>query len=89
MLDLGRVPGDFFAEASGVNQRGEVVGTSFGVLPRAFVWRDGQMLDLNTLISHESNWALILAQAINDGGQIVGGGVHNQEAHAFLLTPHI
>jgi probable HAF family extracellular repeat protein len=88
MLDLGRLPGDFFAQASGLNQRSEVVGTSVGVLPRAFVWRDGQIFDLNTLISHDSNWVLVLAQAINEHGQIVGGGVHNGEAHAFLLTPH-
>jgi probable HAF family extracellular repeat protein len=87
MLDLGRLPGDFFAVANGINQDGEVVGTSVGFLPRAFIWKDGQMIDLNTLISHTSDWALVFAQGINDRGQIVGGGVHNSEAHAFLLTP--
>ena len=87
MLDLGRLPGDFVAIGSGINENGEVVGTSFGAHPRAFIWKRGQMIDLNTLISPSSGWQLGLAQAINKRGQIVGGGTHNGQGHAFLLTP--
>jgi probable HAF family extracellular repeat protein len=87
MMDLGVLPTDFAAVASGVNDREEVVGTSFGAIPRAFLWTQAHIIDLNTLISPSSGWQLVLAQAINKRGEIVGEGVHNGQARAFLLTP--
>lgn len=46
------------------------------------------MKDLNTLIPADSGWVLSQAQGINKRGQIVGNGVINGQAHAFLLTPN-
>jgi len=40
------------------------------------------MVDLNTLIDPRSHFQLTYANAINDAGQITGGG-----SHAYLLTP--
>jgi len=69
--------------AYGVNNLSQVVGTSDG---RAFRWESGVMTDLNTLLPADSGWRLESARAINDGGQIVGSGVHHGQFRAFLLT---
>lgn len=53
----------------------------------AFLYSDGSMNDLNNLISNDSGWVLIQADAINDSGQIVGDGTIDGNHHAFLLTP--
>jgi uncharacterized membrane protein len=58
---------------------------------RAFVWNNGVLTDLNTLIS-ASGVTLSEANAINAEGQIVGRasvtvGKNNTETHGYLLTP--
>ncbi|MCL2639626.1 MAG: DUF3466 family protein [Phycisphaerales bacterium] len=53
----------------------------------AFLYTDGQMIDLNSLIDPDSGWILAKATGINDLGQIVGNGWFNGQYHAFLLTP--
>jgi len=53
----------------------------------AFVYREGKMQDLNTLIPKDAGWVLTDACGINDRGQIVGNGEHNGQQRAFLLTP--
>ncbi|HEY9831899.1 MAG TPA: hypothetical protein V6D26_15050, partial [Stenomitos sp.] len=73
----------------GINNSGQVVGFSYvNNNPRAFIFKSGTMTDLNTLISNDSGWTLNDAQAINDGGQIVGQGTIAGQARAFLLTPN-
>ena len=49
----------------------------------AVLWKDGRMVDLNSLIDPSSGWVLSEANGINDLGQIVGGG----SLGAFILTP--
>ncbi|MBE9205915.1 PEP-CTERM sorting domain-containing protein [Nostoc sp. LEGE 06077] len=44
-------------------------------------------LDLNTLIEPSLNWRLLDATAINTQGQIIGRGIYQNQARAFLLTP--
>jgi probable HAF family extracellular repeat protein len=55
---------------------------------KAFLYEDGQIKDLNTLIvpgdSTEPQWDLLGAQAINNRGQIVGSGIVNSQTHAFV-----
>ena len=51
----------------------------------AFVYRNGQMTDLNSLLPANSGWVLTTATAINNNNQIVGTGVVNGENHAFLM----
>lgn len=54
---------------------------------RAFLYRNGEMLDLNSLIRSDSGWDLQWALDINDRGQIIGYGVRNGKFRAFLATP--
>ncbi|MGO9124475.1 MAG: hypothetical protein ACLP6G_06255 [Terriglobales bacterium] len=93
MKDLGTLPGDFFSSATcchTINDNGQVVGFSFpGPLGsgRAFLWQNGVMTDLNTLIPKDSPWYLLQGLSINDAGQIVGYGTINGNVHAFIATP--
>ncbi len=78
------------SSASGINNKGQVVGysTTPGGAQHAFLYADARMLDLNTLIDTNSGWTLQLASAINDNGQIVGrGAMPSSSLRAFLLTP--
>ncbi len=98
MISLGRLlPTDAYSVAIGINNLGQVVGfsgTNFdfystsGEGIRAFLYSDGVMQDLNSLIAPGSNFVLTQAQAINDRGEIAGAGSINGELHAVLLTPH-
>ena len=46
MTNLGVLPGATDSRAHALNNRGQVVGESSG---RAFLWQDGEMIDLNDL----------------------------------------
>jgi probable HAF family extracellular repeat protein len=86
-VGLGFLPGDSVAIASAINSAGEVVGQSGFTNTRAFLYRDGTMMDLNTLLPPNSGWQLQKAIGINDSEQIVGIGMFQGEGgHAFLLN---
>jgi len=77
MLDLGTLPGGVLSAALGMNNNGQVVGGSCdanGNCP-AFLWQDGVMTDLNTLICHGSSLYLDYGGDINDRGEIVGQAI--------------
>ena len=88
--DLNTLKGDFASAALGINDLGEVVGVSFDQtfqFPRAFLWRNGEMLDLNEL-APQSPLYLLFAHGINDRGEIVGFGVDSAgNVHAFQAIP--
>lgn len=73
-LDLGTLPGDVLSEAFAINERGQVVGVSFGGAngSRAFLWQDGVMMDFNDLVGPGNLDAFQSAQDINEAGQITG-----------------
>jgi probable HAF family extracellular repeat protein len=77
------------ANATGINDLGEVVGTAgyFGLVYAPVLWQNGMAIDLNTLIDSTSGWSLGTPEAINDAGQIAGVGALNGIGHAYLLTP--
>jgi probable HAF family extracellular repeat protein len=88
--------GDHAAIASGINDKGQVVGSTldsnFNFDAHAFIYQDGVMTDLSKLFPEESNLFPTMANQINDRGQIVGmatvvSGPHEGETHAFLATP--
>lgn len=91
MLDLGTLPGDVYSNAESINNLGEIVGRSADAdfNGRPFVWRNGVMTDLNTLIPADSPLYLLNATSNNDWGQIVGSALETStgEVHAFLATP--
>lgn len=75
-----------------VNNKDAVVGAAHvtvdGVPTRhAFLWRDGQAVDLNNYLPAQSGWELTAAHSINERGQIVGIGWHRGVETAFLLDP--
>src|SRR3984885_11004077 len=92
--NLGILPGDGAAFATGINNRGQVVGSTFNSQgwSRGFIWQDNVMTDLNTLTSKDSNLSIIAASNINERGQISGmamvmSGPDEGKIHAILLTP--
>lgn len=91
---LGSLPGDFASHATDINNSGQIVGSSYnGIYAdwddlRAFLYEDGKMTDLNSLIPSDSGWTLREATAINDKGQIVGTGKIGGQERAFLLDPN-
>lgn len=94
MQDLGTLPGDTFSEALGINENGVIVGESFSsTSSRAFIWQNGTMTDLNTLIGPSSGLYLLFANDINNDGVIAGGAcvlVSNacgSSSPAFVATP--
>lgn len=89
--ELGQHVGYHFSVAYGINDRDQVVGAANvaddGAHLHAFLWENGVLLDLNTLLPEKSGWTLEEARDINNRGQICGTGVLNGRREAFLLTP--
>ena len=86
MTDLGVLEGGRGSQGSRINNRGEVTGGAdlppiFGF--HAFLYRDGQMLDLGHLGGGTS-----VGYDINDRGQVVGesGSAADGRPHAFLYS---
>jgi probable HAF family extracellular repeat protein len=81
--DLGTLGGFCCSTATGINDRGEVVGYSdAGTTPaynHAFLWRNGRMTDLGTLGANS------FATAVNNRSEVVGySEVSSGVLHAFL-----
>jgi len=91
MQDLGTLPGDFSSAAFGINDKSQVVGQSCDQNGncRAFLWENGAMTDLNTLVCHGSSLYLTEASDINDGGAIAGSAYDQNtgDVPAFLAVP--
>lgn len=89
MLDLGTLGGNYSA-AYGVNDRGQVVGIARNIhdQDRPFLYSNGVMVDLNSLIDNEQ-WFVEVPNAINNAGQIVALGRRLGENNTgLLLTPN-
>jgi len=71
MIDIGTLPGDSLSEALDINDDDQVVGVSYPSA-HAFIWQNGKMTDLNSLISSSSALLLIAAGGINNSGVITG-----------------
>jgi probable HAF family extracellular repeat protein len=90
--DLGTLAGDVTSFATGINNKGQVVGVGFfgNGQSRAFLWQNGVMTDLNALVPGPPFSPLYLVQAngVNERGEIVGIGLSRTGAqHAFLAVP--
>jgi len=95
LINLGLLPGDLGGIASGINDKGQVVGSNFdskGNWNHAFIWQNNVMTDLNALFPRNSNLFAVMANKINERGQISGmaivlSGPDALNIHAFVATP--
>jgi probable HAF family extracellular repeat protein len=89
-VDLGSL-GTGLSAAEGINNLGHVVGMTNldnGDTDRAFIYRDGVMTDLNTLVSNRTPAPLVGAKAISDAGHVTGlYRARDGSYHGYLLTP--
>ena len=92
LSDLGTLPGDATSSANAINEHGEIVGVSrdvAGVNSRAFIYVNGQMHDLNSLLDTASPIAgsvkLEEAVGINSHGWIAANGTRDGRQNAYLL----
>ena len=92
---IDRPLGDANAFASGINDRGQVVGSSLDAhnnWSHAFIWQDNVLTNLDTLFPASANLFPVMGNKINERGQISGmaivvSGPHKGDIHAFLATP--
>jgi probable HAF family extracellular repeat protein len=88
-MDIGTLGGTY-AYANSINDTNQIVGGSFIDSGdhdfRAFLWDQGTMTDLNTLLdSSGANWVLNEATSISNNGLIVGSGMFEGVKHMFML----
>ena len=79
MQDLGTLSGYSSSFAAAINNSGVVVGYAAdqqGDTGHAFIYKNGQMTDLNTYSGIPSGWVLNTATAINDNGVVAGAGTY-------------
>lgn len=92
MLDLGAL-GAYGGHANALNEDAVVVGYSASSLTpggtgvHGFLWADGTMADLNTLLANPAGWEITNAQDINEAGQILGTACLSGSCASVLLTP--
>jgi probable HAF family extracellular repeat protein len=97
LTDLGVLVGDVGGAAVGINNHGQIVGTSGVTIvngnaaniftSHAVLWEKGAIIDLQTRIPANSGWTVTGALGINAHGQIVAQGVYHGNLRAVLLTP--
>jgi probable HAF family extracellular repeat protein len=87
LIALGDLSESRHTTPRAINECGQIVGQSdigyverpwgYSHIGHAFLYNNGRMTDLNTLIPANSGWELIYATDINNHGQIVGYGVRD------------
>jgi len=77
-------------EAHAINNLGAIVGNAYlagDAILHAFLYLDGQMVDLNSLVDPLGGWTLTAAYDINDAGQILGTACQGDHCASVLLSP--
>jgi len=92
MVDLKTLDGDVYSQGLGINRQGQIVGlscTAGFASCRAFIWENGVMTDLNTLLAPGYANHLFFANDINDFGEITGQSVDaaTGESRTFVAIP--
>jgi hypothetical protein len=96
-IDLGVAAGFTTSLAAAINSKGQIIGcltsdpsgNCFPYNSDSFLWENGDMVDVNTLVPPHPGILLSGSEGyINDEGQILLlGQLANGDIHAFLLTP--
>jgi probable HAF family extracellular repeat protein len=87
LTDLGTLGGAYVLP-NAINNKGQIVGealTSGGQF-HAFLWDNGTLVDLNSLLPGNSGWQLMTALYINDSGRVVGVGNLAGLSQWFILV---
>lgn len=74
LTDLGSLGGSV-TYAQSINQRDDIVGyglTGRGDTLHGFIYADGKMVDLNTVLMAPNGWQITRTSAINETRQIAG-----------------
>jgi probable HAF family extracellular repeat protein len=93
MIDLGTLDEDIDqSSAYGLNDKGTVVGLSNTTagLYQAFIYKDGEMTNLNDVVELPANNKLQVANAVNNMGWIVGNACTDSgcsSQYPFLAKP--
>jgi probable HAF family extracellular repeat protein len=92
MKGLGTLTGDLASFALGINDEGQVVGQSISPdfsTVRAFLWQNGSMIDINTLVtSNPAKLHLLSGVSINSRKEITGLAVDGAGAfHGYVAIP--
>jgi len=90
--DLGTLPGDAISQALGINGWRQIVGISCSAgfaTCRGFLWQNGVMTDLNSLVAPGYGDQIYAAGDINELGRITGQAFNpaTNEYSAFLAVP--
>lgn len=91
-VDMGTLGSGFLIhEVFDINSSYQAVGrawnSAFGQGFSPFLYRDGTMVNLNSLLPAGSGWVLTRPISINDAGEIIGIGTFNGTQSGFKLTP--
>src|SRR6185503_15219159 len=74
--------------STSINDRDELVGSwKTESAAGGFLYRAGQRIDVSELLPPGSGWSILTAEHINDSGQIVGIGMHEDYSKFYVLTP--
>ena len=87
MTDIVPVGTGFLSDAVAINDSGQVVGFMNTPASHPFLYEDGTVKNLNTLIDPNSGWIIYSVNDINNKGEIVGIGTHHGQSAALLLEP--
>ncbi len=90
LIDPLPLTGHVFSQATAINERGQVVGSSCTIDGdcRAFIWEDGVLKNLNDL-APGFDGVLVNAQDVNDRGEITGRAFDpaTGQLRAFVAVP--
>lgn len=82
LKSLTELPGATGFMASALNSSDQVVGNGF-------LFSNGTVSPLASLLTSTTGWTNLDATGINDEGQIVGQGLINGHEHAFVMSPEV